>query len=72
MQSDEDDRPRGRRKRRAYSIDEVSEETGAGRSKLYLEIRCKRLRAKKLGSRTLITSEALDEWLEQLPDYQAT
>jgi excisionase family DNA binding protein len=71
--------PRNRHERRAvaaghlaYSIDDFAEATGVGRSKLYQEIRAGRLHAKKLGSRTLITAEAADEWFAQLPDYQAT
>src|SRR5215475_10822743 len=66
-------KPRNRRERRAlaagrraYSIETLADETDTGRSKLYEEIRAGRLRAKKLGSRTLITAEAVDDWLAQL------
>jgi excisionase family DNA binding protein len=61
-----------RHERRAWSISALSRATGIGRTRLYEEIRCKRLRAKKLGSRTLIPTEAADAWLAQLPDYQGT
>ena len=60
-----------RRERRAWSIGALSQATGIGRTRLYEEIRYKRLRAKKLGARTVITAEAADAWLAELPDYQA-
>jgi excisionase family DNA binding protein len=73
-----DQEPRNRHERRAaaagrlaYSVDELAEEADVGRSKIYEELRSGRLRAKKLGRRTLITAEAADEWFAQLPDYQA-
>jgi excisionase family DNA binding protein len=70
-------KPRNRRERRAlaagrlaYTIDELSDASGVGRTKIYEEIRSGRLRAKKLGSRTLITAEAANDWVKQLPDYE--
>jgi excisionase family DNA binding protein len=63
-------RAQARRDRLAYTVDELAGSTGTGRSKIYAEIRVGHLRAKKLGSRTLITAEAVDDWLKQLPDYQ--
>jgi len=71
-------KPRNRRERRAaaagrlaYTIDELVEASGAGRSTIYGELRSGRLRGKKLGSRTLITADAAAEWFAQLPDYPA-
>ena len=37
-------------------------------TKLRLEIAAKRLRARKLGSRTLITADDLEAWASALPD----
>lgn len=51
----------------AYSIDAAAKASHTGRTKLYAEIRAGRLRAIKLGKRTLITAEALAEWLNALP-----
>jgi excisionase family DNA binding protein len=51
----------------AYSIAEAVCVTGCGRSKLYEEIRDGRLRAIKLGARTLIPAEAISAWLASLP-----
>ena len=52
----------------AYSISGVMEAADTGRSKLYEEIASGRLKAKKLGRRTIITTEALSDWLAALPD----
>jgi hypothetical protein len=58
--------------RLAYSIDELAAAIGgAGRSKLYAEIRAGRLKAKKLGSRTIITTPAARDYLDALPDMAA-
>jgi excisionase family DNA binding protein len=53
--------------RLAYSPDEAFKLAGIGRSKGYAEIKAGRLRAKKLGRRTLITAEDLQAWLQALP-----
>src|SRR5262245_54434217 len=55
----------------AYTVNRLAEKSDTGRSKIYAEIRAGRLKAKKLGSRTLITAQAADDWLSQLPDFQA-
>jgi excisionase family DNA binding protein len=59
------------RDRLAYPIDEFAEAVGIGRSKLYAEIRAGRLKAKKLGSRTLIMATDGDAYLDSLPDMAA-
>lgn len=51
----------------AYSIDAAAKASHTGRTKLYAEIKAGHLRAIKLGKRTLITAEALAEWLNNLP-----
>lgn len=51
----------------AYSIKESSVLLGVGVTKVYSEIKSGRLRAQKFGRRTLITAEALSQWLNSLP-----
>lgn len=55
----------------AYSIEEVIEATGIGRSSLYVDIAAGRLRARKRGSRTIILTADLTEYLATLPPAQA-
>lgn len=55
----------------AYAVNDLAEALGIGRTKIYSEIAAGRLRAKKLGSRTLIPAAAVRAYLAQLPDYQA-
>lgn len=50
-----------------HSIAEVSKLTGIGRTTLFNAIREGRLRAVKLGNRTLIRAEDLRAFLENLP-----
>jgi excisionase family DNA binding protein len=57
--------------RLAYPIDEFADAVGIGRSKLYAEIRAGKLKAKKLGSRTLITATEAQAYLDALPDMAA-
>jgi len=53
----------------AYTIDELCSGSGrvAGRTKLYEEIAAGRLRARKLGRRTVILAADARAWLEALP-----
>ena len=53
--------------RLAYSVDETSEVSGLGRTKIYEEIKAKRLIARKCGDRTLILHPDLVKWLSDLP-----
>ena len=52
----------------AYGVDEAAETVGIGLTKLREEIAAKRLRARKLGSRTIITRDDLVDWAARLPD----
>lgn len=53
---------------RAYTIAGFCEAFGVGRSKTYLELKAGRLRAKKLGKKTLITEQEARRWLMALPE----
>jgi excisionase family DNA binding protein len=54
----------------AYSISRLAKLVGAGRSKLYGEIAAGRLKASKLGRRTIVTRENANAWLRELPTMQ--
>jgi hypothetical protein len=43
-----------------------------GRTKVYAEIRAGKLKAKRRGSRTIITAEAARAYLDSLPDVPAS
>ncbi len=51
----------------SYSIAEVVKASGVCRTVLYEEIKAGRLRARKLGRRTLILADDLQSWLSALP-----
>lgn len=53
------------------SILEFCERTGLSRSKTYLEISAGKLRAKKIGRRTVIPIQEANRWIEQLPEYRS-
>ena len=55
------------RRKLAYSVDELAVLAGCGRDKLYQAIRDGQLVARKLGRRTLITSDAAQSFLKGLP-----
>jgi excisionase family DNA binding protein len=69
--TDTDARPEAQPDRLAYSVDAFAELVGIGRTKVYAEIRDGRLRAKKLGTRTLIPGSAAHAYLDSLPDVKA-
>jgi excisionase family DNA binding protein len=48
----------------ALSIVEAAQASGVGRTTLYEEINGNRLRAKKIGRRTVILREDLEDWLK--------
>jgi excisionase family DNA binding protein len=53
---------------RAFSIPEFCRRYGIGRTNAYQEITAGRLRALKVGRRTLITHDAAEAWLAALPE----
>jgi len=55
----------------AYTVDEVVELLGVGRTTLYEAIKAGDLQTKKLGRRTLILAEELDRWVDSLPASSA-
>ena len=55
----------------SYSIAETVELTSLGRSSIFEEIRSNRLRARKVGRRTIILAEDLANFLASLPYSQA-
>jgi excisionase family DNA binding protein len=56
-----------RARQRALSIAEFSDRYGVGPTKTYEEIKSGRLRARKIGKRTLISVDDAEEWLQHLP-----
>jgi excisionase family DNA binding protein len=53
--------------KRAMSVEEAAKAAGVGRTLLFEEIRKGRITARKVGRRTIITTEDLDAWLKLLP-----
>lgn len=53
----------------ALSIEQVQEISGLGRTKIYELINSGALSARKLGKRTLILKNDLEEFLSGLPKY---
>jgi excisionase family DNA binding protein len=54
----------------AYSVAEISAMTSLSKSYVRNEIREKRLKAKRVGSRVLILSKDLQEYLESKEDWK--
>ncbi|MBI4183706.1 MAG: helix-turn-helix domain-containing protein [Proteobacteria bacterium] len=54
-----------------FSIDEAAEAAGVGRTLLYSELAAGRLRAKKVGRRTIILADDLESWLRSAPALSA-
>ena len=52
----------------AYSVPEAARAASIGTTKLRNEIRAGRLRARKIGKRTIITAQDLEDWAAALPD----
>ena len=57
--------------RLAYTINSFAERAEMGRTSVYAEIRAGKLKAKRRGSRTIITAEAARAYLDNLPDVPA-
>ena len=72
MQAQISDREQQRRARqRAMSLSEFCEQYGPGRTTAYEEIKNGRLRARKIGKRTVITTDDAEKWLQSLPVVEA-
>lgn len=56
----------------AYSIAEIAEMTSLSRAQVYEEIRARRLKAVKMGRRTLVTAEEACRWMRALAPFQTT
>ena len=57
-------------RRLAMSVAEAALEAGVERDHIYGAIREKRLDARKLGRRTIITYDSLERFLQELPPLQ--
>lgn len=53
--------------RAAYSVNEMLEAYGIGRTKLYKEVAQGRLVARKLGIKTLFLAEDIEAWIRTWP-----
>jgi excisionase family DNA binding protein len=51
----------------AFGVNDFAKATGVGRDKLYDAIRSGALKARKVGSRTIILREDGEAWLRSLP-----
>ena len=54
------------------TIPEFCASRNISRTRAYEELKAGRLKAKKVGDRTLIPAEAAQEWAASLPDYDPT
>ena len=57
--------------KRGYSVEEFGKIYGICRSLTYVEIREGRLKARKVGRRTIIAAEDAERWFSQLPRVRA-
>ena len=54
----------------AFSVDEAAMRAGLGRDSIYSALRSGQLRGVKAGRRTLVTADALRQYLDNLPPLQ--
>jgi hypothetical protein len=59
-----------RERQRVLSINEFSQAYGIGRSKVYDELNSGRLRARKIGKRTIIAEVDAEDWWRNLPTVE--
>jgi hypothetical protein len=52
-----------------YSVDSLAKAADSSRSVVYEELAAGRLKAKKLGARTIIPADEARRWLQSLPDF---
>jgi excisionase family DNA binding protein len=57
---------------RAFSVEEFCQRFGVGRTKVYEELKLGRLRARKIGRRTIIAEDDAEDWSRSLPIMNAT
>jgi hypothetical protein len=57
-------------KKKAYSIQEVAEITGFGKTHIYAESRKGNLQLRKSGYKTIVLAEELDRYLTGLSEYK--
>jgi excisionase family DNA binding protein len=57
---------------RAFSIAQFCRRFGVGRTSVYQELKLGRLRARKIGRRTIITEDDAEDWLHRLPVIGST
>lgn len=69
MSSTEVTEPRNRHEPLAVPMSRAPDWLGISRSKIYEEIAAGRLKAKKSGSKTLVTYASGQAWLDALPDF---
>ena len=53
--------------KRAFRIEEFAHRNSISRAQVYIELKAGRLKARKVGSATLITTEDESAWLAALP-----
>ncbi len=51
----------------AYTVNEITKEIGIGRSKLYAEMAEGKLKARKIGKKTIFLAEDVQAYLSNLP-----
>lgn len=54
----------------AFSVDEAAMRAGLGRDSIYAALRNGQLKGVKAGRRTLVTADALRQFLDRLPPLQ--
>jgi excisionase family DNA binding protein len=57
-------------KKKAYSIREIAEITGFGKTHIYEECRKGNIQLRKSGKKTIVLEEELNRYLSALPVYQ--
>lgn len=60
--------PRGDATTEAYTVKTFLAAYQIGRTNFYEQVKAKKLRARKLGKRTLILRADAEEWAQSLPD----